>query len=406
MTYDIQAIRQDFPILAQKIYGKPLIYLDNAASAQKPQVMIDTIVKVYCQEYSNVHRGIHFLSNAATEAYEAARGKVCRFMNTSSPEEIVFTKSSTEAINTVAYSWGMENIREGDEIVLSIMEHHSNIVPWHFLRERCGAKLIWIPVDSNGVLDIEEFTKSLTERTKLVAITHVSNVLGTKVPIKDICRIAHEHGVPVLVDGSQGAVHVPLDVRDLDCDWYTMTGHKLYGPSGIGVLYGKEDRLQEMRPFMGGGEMIIEVDQDSISYNLPPYRFEAGTPPIVQAIALGASLDYIESIGRDSIFDYEEKLAAYVKERLMSMSACHLVGNASERAGIFSFQLGKIHSYDLAMLLDKRGIAVRSGSHCAQPLLKFLGINSLCRVSFSMYNTHEEVDKLIESLEYALHVFN
>ena len=286
--YDVEAVRRDFPILSREVYGKPLVYLDNGASAQKPQVVLDAIQHAYSQEYANVHRGLHFLSNAATDAYEKARETVRRFLNAGSAEEIVFTSNATSAINTVAYGWGMPNIGAGDEIVVSIMEHHSNIVPWHFIRERQGAKLVWAPVDERGELHLDAFEKCLTERTKLVAITHMSNALGTITPIKEIVRIAHERGIPVLVDGSQGAVHLPVDVRDLDCDWYVFTGHKVYGPSGMGVLYGKRERLESMRPFMGGGEMIFDVTEDEVTYNDPPHRFEAGTPPIVQAIGLGA----------------------------------------------------------------------------------------------------------------------
>ena len=293
--YDVEAIRRDFPILAREVYGKPLVYLDNGASAQKPQVVLDAVQHAYSQEYANVHRGLHFLSNAATDAYEKARETVRRFPNAPAVENIVFTSNTTAAINTVAYGWGMPNIGEGDEIVISIMEHHSNIVPWHFIRERQGAKLVWVPVDDEGAFHIEEFEKCLTDRTKLVAITQMSNALGTVTPIKQIVRIAHERGIPVLVDGSQSAVHMPIDVQELGCDWFVMTGHKLYGPSGIGVLYGKKERLEAMRPFQGGGEMIFDVTEDMVTYNDPPHRFEAGTPPIVQAIGLGAALDYMDS---------------------------------------------------------------------------------------------------------------
>jgi cysteine desulfurase/selenocysteine lyase len=283
------------------VHGKPLVYLDNGASAQKPQAVIDAVTHAYSNEYANVHRGLHFLSNAATDAYEGAREIVRRFLNAPSVDNVVFTKSTTEAINTVAYGYGMPHIGEGDEIVITIMEHHSNIVPWHFLRERQGAKIVWVGVDDQGNFDLDDFRKALTDRTKLVAITHMSNVLGTVVDVKEVCRIAHERGVKVLIDGSQSAVHMPVDVQDIDCDWYVMTGHKLYGPSGIGVLYGKMDALKAMQPFMGGGEMIVDVSEEGVTYNDPPHRFEAGTPPIVQAIGLGAALDYMDAIGRDRI---------------------------------------------------------------------------------------------------------
>ncbi len=400
-AYDVEAIRRDFPILAREVYGKPLVYLDNGASAQKPQVVIDAVANAYSNEYANVHRGLHFLSNAATDAYEGAREKVRRFLNAPSLDEIVFTKSSTEAINTVAYGWGMPNIGEGDEIVLTIMEHHSNIVPWHFIRERQGAKLVWVPVDDDGAFHVEDFEKCLTEKTKLVAVTHMSNALGTVVPVKEICRIAHERGIPVLVDGSQGAVHMPVDVQDIDCDWYVMTGHKLYGPSGIGVLYGKMDRLKEMRPFQGGGEMIVDVSADEVTYNDPPHRFEAGTPPIVQAIGLGYALDYMDQVGREAIAAHEADLGAYAAERLRAINSLRIIGNAPGKGAIFSFELAGIHAHDVSMVIDRRGVAVRAGTHCAMPLLKRFGVTSTCRASFGMYNTRAEVDALADALDYA-----
>jgi cysteine desulfurase / selenocysteine lyase len=400
--YDVTKVRQDFPILSRMVHGnKPLVYLDNGASAQKPQVMIDAVSAAYSNEYANVHRGLHFLSNAATDAYEAAREKVRRFLNAGSVDEVVFTKSSTEAINTVAYGYGMKEIGEGDEIVLTIMEHHSNIVPWHFLRERKGAKLVWVPVDDDGAFHIEAFEQSLTERTKLIAITHMSNALGTVVPVKEVCRIAKERGIPVLIDGSQGAVHMPVDVRDIDCDWYVMTGHKLYGPSGIGVLYGKMDRLRQMQPFMGGGEMIVDVTQDNVTYNEPPHRFEAGTPPIVQAIGLGVALDYMESLGRDAIAAHEADLTAYAHQRLSAINSLRIIGNAPGKGAIFSFELEGIHAHDVSTIIDRRGVAVRAGTHCAQPLLTRFGVTSTCRASFALYNTREEVDELADALDYA-----
>ena len=404
--YDVETIRRDFPILSREVFGKPLVYLDNGASAQKPQVVLDTIQRAYSQDYANVHRGLHFLSNAATDAYEAAREKVRRFLNAPSLDNIVFTKNSTEAINTVAYGYGMPKIGEGDEIVVSIMEHHSNIVPWHFIRERQGAKLVWVPVDEEGAFHIEDFEKSLTERTKLVAITHMSNALGTVVPVKEICRIAHERGIPVLIDGSQAAVHMPVDVQDIDCDWYVMTGHKLYGPSGIGVLYGKMDRLKEMQPFMGGGEMIVDVTEDMVTYNEPPHRFEAGTPPIVQAIGLGYALDYMDGIGRAAIAAHEADLTAYAHERLSSVNSLRIIGNAPGKGAIFSFELAGIHAHDVSMMIDRRGVAVRAGTHCAQPLLARFGVTSTCRASFGLYNTRGEVDALADALEHARKFFS
>ncbi|WP_337266765.1 cysteine desulfurase [Oryzifoliimicrobium ureilyticus] len=403
--YDVEAIRRDFPILSEKVHGRPLVYLDNGASAQKPQVVIDAIAHAYSHEYANVHRGLHYLSNAATEAYEAAREKVRRFLNAPSVDDIVFTKNSTEAINTVAYGWAMPRISEGDEIVLSIMEHHSNIVPWHFLRERQGAKLVWVPVDDDGAFHIEEFEKRLTDRTKLIALTHMSNALGTIVPVKEVCKIAKARGIPVLIDGSQGAVHMPVDVQDIGCDWYVMTGHKLYGPSGIGVLFGRKERLHEMRPFQGGGEMIFDVSEEAVTYNEPPHRFEAGTPPIVQAIGLGYALDYIDKLGRDAIARHEAEIGAYAQERLSAINSLRMIGTAPGKGAIFSFELAGIHAHDISTLIDRRGVAVRAGTHCAMPLLKRFGVTSTCRASFGLYNTREEVDALADALDYARSFF-
>ncbi|MCC0029515.1 MAG: cysteine desulfurase [Brucellaceae bacterium] len=400
-AYDVDAIRADFPILARQVHGKPLVYLDNGASAQKPRAVIDAVTYAYENEYANVHRGLHFLSNAATDAYEKARETVRRFLNAPSAEQIVFTKSTTEAINTVAYGWGMPNIGEGDEIVITIMEHHSNIVPWHFIRERQGAKIVWVPVDEDGQFHIEDFEKALSPRTKLVAVTHMSNVLGTTVPVKEVCRIAHERGIPVLVDGSQGAVHMPVDVQDIDCDWYVMTGHKLYGPSGIGVLYGKKERLAAMRPFQGGGEMIFDVTEDVVTYNDPPHRFEAGTPPIVQAIGLGAALDYIEGVGREAIAAHEAMLRDYAHQRLSAINSLRIFGNAPGKGAIVSFEIEGVHAHDISMVIDRSGVAVRAGTHCAQPLLQRYGVTSTCRASFGMYNTVQEIDVLAEALDKA-----
>jgi cysteine desulfurase/selenocysteine lyase len=403
--YDVEAVRRDFPILSRQVYGKPLVYLDNGASAQKPQAMLDAVNHAYTQEYANVHRGLHFLSNAATDAYEKSRETVRRFLNAGSVDEIVFTKSTTEAINLVAYGYGMPNIGEGDEIVLSIMEHHSNIVPWHFIRERQGAKLVWVPVDDAGELHIEEFEKRLTDRTRLVAITHMSNMLGTVTPIREIIRIAHQRGIPVLVDGSQAAVHMPVDVIDLDCDFYVFTGHKVYGPSGIGALYGKKAMLEKMRPFQGGGEMIFDVSEDTVTYNDPPHRFEAGTPPIVQAIGLGASLEYMERIGREAIAAHEARLKDYAHERLRAINSLRIFGDAPGKGAIVSFELQGIHAHDVSMVIDRQGVAVRAGTHCAQPLLKRFGVTSTCRASFGLYNTMAEVDVLAEALEKARKFF-
>lgn len=404
-NFDVEAIRRDFPILAREVHGQPLVYLDNAASAQKPKAVIDAITHAYSHEYANVHRGLHFLSNAATEAYERSREIVRGFLNAPSLEEIVFTKSATEAINAVAFGYAMPRLREGDEIVLSIMEHHSNIVPWHFLRERQGVKLVWVPVADDGSFHIEAFEKCLTKRTKLVAITHMSNVLGTITPIDQIVRIAHERDIPVMVDGSQGAVHLPVDVQALGCDFYVCTGHKLYGPSGIGVLYGKRERLDEMRPFQGGGEMIEDVTLDNVTYNDPPHRFEAGTPPIVQAIGLGAALEYMQNIGRESIASHEAEISRYAHERLSEINSLRIFGTSPNKGAILSFELAGIHAHDVAMVIDRSGVAVRAGTHCAQPLLKRFDVTSTCRASFAMYNTKAEVDALAEALDKARKFF-
>ncbi len=396
--YDVDQVRKDFPILSREVYGKPLVYLDNGASAQKPQAVIDAVTKAYSSEYANVHRGLHYLSNTATDNYEAAREKVRSFLNAKSVDEVIFTRSTTEAINLVSYGLGPDYFGEGDEIVLSIMEHHSNIVPWHFHRERHGAKLVWVYVKEDGSFDLDAFSDALTDRTKLVAITHMSNVLGTVVPIKDVCRIAHERGIPVLVDGSQAAVHLPVDVQDLDCDYYVFTGHKVYGPSGIGVLWGKPERLNALRPFNGGGEMILDVTEDVVTYNDPPHRFEAGTPPIVQAIGLGAALDYMEALGRENIARHEADLKDYAHQRLKEINALRIFGDAPGKGAIVSFEMEGAHAHDVSTIIDRSGVAVRAGTHCAQPLLARYGVTSTCRASFGLYNTREEVDSLYEAL--------
>ena len=405
-NFDIEKVRADFPILSREVYGKPLVYLDNGASAQKPIAVIDAVNNVYSNEYSNVHRGLHFLSNATTDAYEAAREKVRSFLNADSVDEIIFTRSSTEAINLVAHSYGGANIEEGDEIILSIMEHHSNIVPWHYLREHKGAVIKWAPVDDDGNFLMDEFKALFSDRTKIVAITHMSNALGTVVPLKEVCAFVHSKGVPVMVDGSQGAVHMPVDVQDLDADFYCVTGHKLYGPSGIGVLYGKMDLLKDMPPYMGGGEMIKDVTVDGVTYNDPPHRFEAGTPPIAQAIGLGAALDYMESVGRENIAAHEAELTAYTKGRLGEMNSVRVIGEAEGKGAIFSFELEGIHAHDVSMVIDRAGVAVRAGTHCAQPLLQRFGVTSTCRASFGMYNTKQEVDVLAQALKKAQDFFS
>jgi cysteine desulfurase/selenocysteine lyase len=404
-AYDVARLRADFPALSLEIYGKPLVYLDNAASAQKPVAVLDRMQKAFTTEYANVHRGLHFLANAATEAYEGAREKVAKFVNASRHEEIIFTRNATEAINLVASSFGGPLIGEGDEIVLSIMEHHSNIVPWHFLRERQGAVLKWAPVDDEGNFLVDEFEKLLGPRTKLVAITHMSNALGTIVPVKEVVRIAHARGIPVLVDGSQAAVHLPVDVRDIDCDFYVFTGHKLYGPTGIGVLYGKHALLGRMRPYMGGGEMIRDVFREDVTYGDPPHRFEAGTPPIVEAIGLGEAIDYVNSIGKERIAAHEHDLVAYAHDRLREFNWLRIIGTARNKGAIVSFDMKGAHPHDVATVIDRSGVAVRAGTHCVMPLLERFGVTATCRASFAMYNTRAEVDSLAQALIKARDLF-
>ena len=397
-AYDVARIREDFPILAMQVYGRPLVYLDNAASAQKPQAVLDRLHQAYTAEYANVHRGLHYLANAATEAYEDAREKVRSFLNAARKEEIVFTRNATEAINLVAYTFARERVRAGDEIVLSIMEHHSNIVPWHFLRERQGAVIKWAPVDEEGNFLLDEFEKLLSPRTRMVAVTHMSNMLGTLVPVKEVVRRAHARGIPVLLDGAQAAVHLDVDVQDIDCDFYAFTGHKLYGPSGIGVLYGKHRHLADMPPFNGGGEMIREVFEDRVSYGEPPHRFEAGTPPIVQAIGLGAAIDYVNSIGKARIRAHEAELVEYAHARLREINSLRVFGTSEGKGPIVSFEIKGAHPHDVATIIDRAGIAVRAGTHCVMPLLARFGVTATCRASFALYNTREEVDGLARSL--------
>jgi cysteine desulfurase/selenocysteine lyase len=403
--YDVAAIRAEFPILSAQVYGKPLVYLDNAASAQKPKAVIDAMVRTMEGGYANVHRGLHYMANAATEAFEEARESVREFLNAGSTEEIVFTRSATEAINLVADSFGRMAIGEGDEIILSIMEHHSNIVPWHFQRERKGAVLKWAPVDDEGNFLLDEFEKLFTPKTKIVAITHMSNVLGTVTPMRDIIRIAHAHGVPVMVDGSQGAVHLDVDVRDLDADFYIFTGHKVYGPTGIGVLYGKREWLEKLPPYQGGGEMINEVRCEGITYGVPPHRFEAGTPAIVEAIGLGAAVRFMMQLGRPAIRAHEEALSAYAHERLGAMNSVRIIGRARGKGPILSFEMNGAHAHDVATVVDRQGVAVRAGTHCAMPLLDRFGATSTCRASFGLYNTRAEVDTLADALQKAERLF-
>ena len=401
MSLDLAKVRADFPILSEQIHGNRLVYLDSGASAQKPTAVLDRMDQAHRHEYANVHRGLHTLANRATEAYEGGRERVRKFLNARRNEEIIFTRSATEAINLVAASFAGPRVGEGDEIVLTIMEHHSNIVPWHFHRERKGAVLKWVDVTDDGAFDLDAFEKAITPRTKMVALTHMSNVLGTVTPIKQAIEIAHAKGVPVLIDGSQGAVHQKVDVQDLDVDFYIFTGHKLYGPTGIGVLYGKYDLLAEMQPYQGGGEMIDTVTTDAITYNDPPHRFEAGTPPIVQAIGLGAAIDYVEGIGREALMAHEAELTAYGTEKLSRINSLRLIGNAPGKGGIFSFEIEGAHAHDVSTILDRYGIAVRAGTHCAMPLLKRFGVTSTCRASLGLYSGKDDIDALVEGIEKA-----
>jgi cysteine desulfurase/selenocysteine lyase len=404
--YDVTEIRRDFPILSREVNGKPLVYLDNGASAQKPQVVIDAITTAYSQEYANVHRGLHYLSNLATDKYEAVRGKVAAFINAASEDEIIFNSGTTEAINMVAYGWAMPRMQAGDEIILSVMEHHANIVPWHFLRERMGVVIKWVDVDATGALDPQAVIDAITPKTKLIAITHMSNVLGTVVDVKTITAAAHARNVAVLVDGSQAAVHMPVDVQDIDCDFYCVTGHKLYGPSGSGAIYVKAARMAQMRPFLGGGDMIREVSKDAVLYNDAPMKFEAGTPGIVQTIGLGVALDYMTDVGVANIAAHESALRDYAQEKLTGLNWIQVQGTTPDKGAIFSFTMdGAAHPHDISTILDKKGVAVRAGQHCCGPLMNHLDLNATCRASFGMYNTTDEVDTLIDALELAHDLF-
>ena len=404
--FNVEAVRADFPILSRKINGKPLVYLDNGASAQKPQVVIDAILQSYSQEYANVHRGLQTLSTLATEKYEAVRGKVARFLNAASEEEIVFTSGTTEGINLISYAWAAPRFQAGDEIVLSVLEHHANIVPWHFLRERLGVVLKWVDCDLKGDLDPQAVIDAIGPRTRLVAITQMSNVTGTVVDVATICHAARAKGVPVLVDGSQSAVHMPVDVQAMGCDFFAITGHKLYGPSGSGAIYIRPERMAEMRPFLGGGDMIREVTRETVTYNTPPMKFEAGTPGIVQQIGMGVALDYLMGLGMENIAAHERALRDYARARLKGLNWLNIQGDSAGKGAIFSFTLqGPAHAHDISTILDKKGIAVRAGTHCAMPLMQHFGLSATCRASFAMYNTPAEVDVLIEALEFCHELF-
>ncbi|WP_439523442.1 cysteine desulfurase [Marivita sp.] len=404
--YDVTEIRRDFPILSREVNGKPLVYLDNGASAQKPQVVIDAITRAYAEEYANVHRGLHYLSNLATEKYESTRGVIAKFLGVKDEDEIVMNTGTTMGINTVAYGWAMPNLKAGDEIILSVMEHHANIVPWHFLRERQGVVIKWVDVDSTGYLDPQAVIDAMGPKTRLVAVTHLSNVLGTVVDVKTICDAARERGIATLIDGSQAAVHMPVNVEAIGCDFYVITGHKLYGPSGSGAIHMKKARMAEMQPFLGGGDMIREVHKDEITWNDAPMTFEAGTPGIVQQIGLGVALDYMMGLGMENIAAHEARLRDYVRTRLDGLNWVQVQGTTPDKAAIFSFTLdGAAHAHDISTILDKKGVAVRAGQHCTGPLMDHLGLTATCRASFGLYNTEEEVDTLIDALELAHDLF-
>jgi cysteine desulfurase/selenocysteine lyase len=400
-AFDVEKARADFPILSRRVYGKKLVYLDSGASAQKPRAVLDAMTRFAETDYANVHRGVHYLSAAATDAYEAARRTARKFLHAAREDEIVFTKGGTEAINLVSYGFLAPRIQPGDEIVLSVMEHHSNIVPWHFLRERHGAVLRWADVRDDGSLDVEALDALVGPKTKLVAITHMSNVLGTVTPLKDIVARAHAKGVLVLADGCQGAVHEIVDVQDLDIDFYALTGHKIYGPTGIGALYAKRAHLKAMQPFNGGGEMIREVTRDIVTYADPPARFEAGTPPIIESVGLAAAMDYLMSQDRAAVKAHEHDLLLYARERLKDFNWLRVIGDAPGKGAILSFEAEGMHAHDLATILDREGVAVRAGHHCAQPLMERFGVASTSRASFALYNTRADVDALVAALAKA-----
>lgn len=403
--YDIQKIREDFPILSRTVYGKPLVYLDNSATTQKPRVVVDAIADEYYSENANVHRGVHFLSQQATELHEAARGKIAKFLNASSPSEIIFTRGATEGLNLVASSFGEAFLNEGDEVVVSAMEHHSNIVPWQLLEMRKGIKLRVIPINEVGELCIEDYQNLFNEHTKLVSVTHVSNVLGTVNPVKQLTAIAHAHGVPVLIDGAQSVPHIKVDVQDIDCDFYAFSGHKVYGPTGIGALYGKAEWLEKLPPYQGGGEMIKNVHFGHTEFEDAPLKFEAGTPDYVGSHSLATTLDYVENLGLENIAAHEHELLEYATKRLEAIPGMRIFGKAANKSAVLSFVVGNIHPLDLGTLLDRLGIAIRTGHHCAQPLVESMGVQSVARASFALYNTLEEVDALADGIERVRRMF-
>ena len=404
-AYDVDAIRRDFPILGEIVYDKPLVYLDNGASAQKPKAVIDSLSRVYETEYANVHRGVHYMSQKATDAMEGAREKARSFINAEHAHEAVFVRGATEGINLVASSWGRANLEAGDEIVLSVMEHHSNIVPWQMVAERTGAEIRVAPIDDEGVLDMDALESLIGSRTRMVAITHVSNALGTVVPVEDVIRLARRHGALVLLDGCQAVPHMAVDVRALDVDFYVFSGHKLYGPSGIGILYGKEALLKAMPPYQGGGEMIESVTFEKTTYAGLPFKFEAGTPHIAGAIGLGAAIDYVTGIGLDRIGAHESDILEYATARLGALNSVRLIGTAPEKAAIVSFSLEDVHPHDVGTILDREGVAVRTGHHCAQPVMDRFDVAATVRASFGLYNTKQEVDALVDALGRVQEIF-
>ncbi|MEP7338717.1 MAG: cysteine desulfurase [Acidobacteriota bacterium] len=405
-AFDVERIRQDFPILNEKVHGRPLVYLDSAATSQKPQIVLDALHRYYAEQNSNVHRGVHYLSQLATREYEEARVKIQRFINAAESHEIIFTSGTTAGINLVALSYGRKFIHAGDEIIISTLEHHSNIVPWQMLCEQTGAKLRVIPVNDAGELLMDEFAEMLNSKVKIVAVNHVSNALGTINPIKRIIELAHSHDIPVLIDGAQAAPHLKVDVRELDCDFYAFSGHKLCGPTGIGVLYGKSHWLEVMPPIFGGGDMIASVTFEKTTYNSLPYKLEAGTPNIADAIGLGVAIDYLNSIGLDKIAAYEHELLEYATETIGAIPGVTIIGTAQEKASVLSFTIEGIHPHDIGTILDQEGIAVRAGHHCAQPVMKRFGVPATARASFAFYNTKEEIDVLAEGIQKTIEVFS
>ena len=403
--YDVKKVREDFPILTREIYGRPLVYLDNGATTQKPRQVVEAMVDEYYNVNANVHRGVHFLSQQATDLHEASRETVRKFINARSTNEIVFTRGTTESINLLAFSFGEAMVKEGDEVVVSTMEHHSNIVPWQMMCGRKGAQLRVIPMTDEGELRMDALKELLTERTRIVCVTQMSNVLGTVNPVKEVVKMAHERGIPVLVDGAQSVPHQPVDVQELDCDFFAFSGHKVYGPTGVGVLYGKEEWLEKLPPYQGGGEMIQNVTFEKTTYNSLPYKFEAGTPDYVATYGLAKALDYVNGLGMETIAAHEQELMHYALKRLNEIEGMRIFGSAKERGAVISFLVGNIHHLDMGTLLDRLGIAVRTGHHCAEPLMRRLGIEGTVRASFALYNTKEEVDVLVEGIERVRKMF-